>query len=67
MTTMLDIEGQAEIIINDQTTTLLQAEQGKIKETINQIAKKVPQLILLATTTVASVDPNTIGLPPHTR
>jgi hypothetical protein len=64
---MLDIKEKEETIVDDQAAATIQPEQGKLKDAMNQIIKQVPQLVILATTVVASVDPDTIGLPPHTR
>jgi hypothetical protein len=66
ITPMLDVREYEEGIV-DEAAASVQAEQGKLKQTLNQITKRVPQLMVLAATVIASVDPNTISLPPHPR
>lgn len=63
---MLDIKEHEEGSV-DEPTAPVQPEQGNLEIAMNQIAKRVPQLIFLATIVVASVDPNTISIPSHPR
>jgi hypothetical protein len=55
-------EGTTAEVVNS-----VHAEQSKLKQTVNQVTKRVPQLMVLATAVIATVNPGTISLPPHTR
>jgi hypothetical protein len=63
---MLDIEDREEETAAEAVDSI-QADQGILKQTVNQVTKRVPQLMVLATAVIAIVDPGTISLPPHTR